>query len=53
MEDVLIQMLFFTFGSTQKNKNENTEYTAFSYHSKVRSTQDKKILFFFCLSHGV
>ena len=48
-EIVLIQIFFFTIGSKQKNKTENTEYMAPS----CKSTQSQKVPFFFCLGHGI
>ena len=47
-------MYFLTVASKQKNnKNEARNTIASSYHSKVRSTQEKGILFFSCLGYGV
>ena len=52
-EIVLIQMFCLTVGSKQikKMKTENT--IAPSYHLKVRSTQDKRVLFFSCLGISI
>ena len=45
IEIVLMQVLFFTVGSKQKKKLWNTMVP--SYHSKVSSTQNQKVPFFF------
>ena len=51
---VLIQMHFLTVGSKQKNKNEGTEYhSIFRPSLKVKSTEEKGVLFFSCLARGV
>ena len=50
---VLIQMYFLIVGFKQKSKNENTEHDSIFIPFKVRSTQDKGILVFSRLGHGV
>ena len=43
--------LITLFLSKKKMKTQNA--TAYSYHSKVTSTQNKGVSFFSCLGHGV
>ena len=53
-EVVFIQVSFLTVGSRNKNNNnEHAEYHVTSYHSKVRSIQNKGVMFVFSLGHGV
>ena len=56
MEIALILVFFFTVGSRQKKNNGiplkwNTITP--SHHSKVSSTQNEGVPFFYCLDHEV
>ena len=54
MEVVFIQLLSHNVVSKQKKiKMKTQNATAYSYHSKVISTQNKGVSFFSCLGHGV
>ena len=53
-EVVFIQLLSYNVVSKQKNiKMKTQNSTAYSYHSKVTSTQNKGASFFSCFGHGV
>ena len=47
------KVLFFPLVLNNKKEMKAQSTVASSCHSKVRSTQHKGVLFFFCLSHGV
>ena len=54
MQAVLIPVSFLSLDSKQKKVKIKTRTTmALQYHSKLRSTQNKEVLFFSCLCHGV